>query len=457
MKTARLKKRRVLPVILILLAVAAAGIGGWLWFDANVDRSGWAPRNGTGYYRDFHGKRVSGWLEVEDRAFYFAPDCSMVTGWQDIDGERYYFAPQGEVGAGKGTMATGWQEIGGKRYWFGPDGKMAVGWIEENGDRYYLGEDGATVSGWLELDGSRYYLEDDGKMAVGWLELEKRYYLTEDGTPASGALTLEGTPYYFWEDGSMFHGWIDLEGGRFYYLPEGGTATGWQEIGGRTFLFDDGGAMVTGWYQDGEYRYYFRRDEGMATGPNNIDGEHFYFTPDGIYVLLVNADNPVPQSYQPNLVTLEGDFLVSESCLDAMRKMLGDCAAAGYQYSINNTYRGYDEQLDILDTRIERYMEEFELDYDEARKRVLKEVALPGTSEHQLGLSADINGKGEESVPWLVEHCWEYGFILRFPGDKSHITGIVNEPWHFRYVGTKVSLPMRDNGLCLEEYLGAAK
>ncbi len=83
-------------------------------------------------------------------------------------------------------------------------------------------------------------------------------------------------------------------------------------------------------------------------------------------------------------------------------------------------------------------------------------MALPGTSEHQLGLCADINGKGVDSVPWLVEHCWEYGFILRFPGEKSDITGIIYEPWHFRYVGTRVSIPMRDNGLCLEEYLGAA-
>jgi len=450
------KTRRILPILFISLAVIAAGVLGWRWFDANVDRSGWAPKDGAYYYKDFHGKRISGWLELEGSWFYFGPDNAMELGWLKLDGSRYYFSPKGQAGSGLGAMATGWQDINGSRYRFGSDGKMLTGWTQDGGEYFYLGQDGKAVSGWQDIDGNRYYFREGGAMATGWLELEKRYYLGDDGTPVSGALTVDGTPYYFWEDGSMFHGWIDLEEGRFYYLPEGGVATGWQELGGRKFLFDDSGVMVTGWYQDGEYRYYFRRDEGMATGPNSIDGKHYYFTPDGIQVILVNASNPVPEGYDPKLTTLEGDFRISESCLDAMRKMLADCAAAGYVYSINNTYRSYDEQLDILETRTERFMEELELEYEEAREKALESVALPGTSEHQLGLCADINGNGVESVPWLVEHCWEYGFILRFPGEKSHITGIIHEPWHFRYVGTRVSLPMRDNGLCLEEYLGAA-
>ena len=54
---------------------------------------------------------------------------------------------------------------------------------------------------------------------------------------------------------------------------------------------------------------------------------------------------------------------------------------------------------------------------------------------------------------WLMEHCWEYGFILRYPTDKSEITGIGYEPWHYRYVGREAALAMRDSGLCLEEYV----
>ena len=93
-------------------------------------------------------------------------------------------------------------------------------------------------------------------------------------------------------------------------------------------------------------------------------------------------------------------------------------------------------------------------DYNRAREEALKTVSLPGTSEHQLGLAVDI--EGEEAHQWLEEHCWEYGFILRYPPEKEDITGISNEPWHFRYVGTDVSMDMKDSGLCLEEYLGAA-
>ena len=101
----------------------------------------------------------------------------------------------------------------------------------------------------------------------------------------------------------------------------------------------------------------------------------------------------------------------------------------------------------------------------EAEELAAKVVAVPGTSEHQLGLAVDIvstdyyvldeSQATTKTQQWLMEHCWEYGFILRYPDDKSEITGIIYEPWHYRYVGTAVSLPLRDSGLCLEEYLGA--
>ncbi len=98
-------------------------------------------------------------------------------------------------------------------------------------------------------------------------------------------------------------------------------------------------------------------------------------------------------------------------------------------------------------------MTTYDLDYDEAREKALETVALPGTSEHQLGLAVDL--LGDEAIAWFQEHCWDYGFILRYTEEKESITGIINEPWHFRYVGTAVSLDMKDSGLCLEEYLGA--
>ena len=92
-------------------------------------------------------------------------------------------------------------------------------------------------------------------------------------------------------------------------------------------------------------------------------------------------------------------------------------------------------------------------------------VALPGTSEHHTGLALDIVSSSYTALTrrqektaeqqWLMEHCWEYGFILRYPEEKGDITGIYYEPWHYRYVGREAALEIRDSGLCFEEYLAA--
>ena len=86
-----------------------------------------------------------------------------------------------------------------------------------------------------------------------------------------------------------------------------------------------------------------------------------------------------------------------------------------------------------------------------------KWVAIPGTSEHQLGIAVDINPdyekSGKEVYAWLAENAHEYGFINRYPEDKVHITGIMNEPWHYRYVGENAAKEMYEQRICLEEYL----
>ena len=99
-------------------------------------------------------------------------------------------------------------------------------------------------------------------------------------------------------------------------------------------------------------------------------------------------------------------------------------------------------------------MEKYGVSWEDAQAEALTSVAYPGTSEHHLGLAVDL--LGSEAVAWFSEHCWDYGFIVRYTADKYAITGIVDEPWHFRYVGREVALDMKDSGLCLEEYLGAA-
>ena len=98
----------------------------------------------------------------------------------------------------------------------------------------------------------------------------------------------------------------------------------------------------------------------------------------------------------------------------------------------------------------------------EAEEKVAYWVARPGTSEHQAGLAVDIVDTNYQSLDeqqeetpvqlWLMEHCAEYGFILRYPSGKSDLTGVGYEPWHYRYVGEEAAREIMDQGVCLEEY-----
>ena len=95
---------------------------------------------------------------------------------------------------------------------------------------------------------------------------------------------------------------------------------------------------------------------------------------------------------------------------------------------------------------------------EEAQQEAQNWVALPGTSEHQLGSAVDINADGihsygDEVYAWLNENSWRYGFIQRYPLDKTDITGISYEPWHYRYVGEQAAREIYERGICLEEYL----
>ena len=108
-------------------------------------------------------------------------------------------------------------------------------------------------------------------------------------------------------------------------------------------------------------------------------------------------------------------------------------------------------------------MEGLRLQRQQARKKAAAIVAPPDTSEHQLGLAVELvdasyqtRDSRQADTPaqkWLRAHCWEYGFILRYPTDKSDVTGIIYEPWHYRYVGRDYARQIYESGLCLEEWL----
>ena len=190
------------------------------------------------------------------------------------------------------------------------------------------------------------------------------------------------------------------------------------------------------------------------------------------YPILVNSDNYIPDNYQTiylvnlreycdsSVVTVKGSEILGEKyAVDALMTMLRDAQAQGMDgWQVNAGYRSIAYQQELFDERVYAYRQEG-YSGNQARAKVRQTVADPGASEHHTGLAFDIAITGEASFAstqqsvWLAQHCWEYGFILRYPADKTEITGISYEPWHIRYVGTAHSLIMRDENLCLEEYI----
>lgn len=443
----RSRNRALLMVFLVAVISILAALGVLWYYTEHMDRSGWVQQNGYYYYLDEKGQPISGWKTDGGNRYYFGLNNAMVTGWQEIDGNHYYFNPDG-------VMQTGWQDFDGSLRYFLESGIPARGWEYADGARRYFLEDGLLATGWQLIDGMRCYLSQGGTPVSGWLEnQEGRFYLDENGIPIGGLAQLEGKTYYFYQgSGVMAQGLVDLEDGRYFFGEDGSMQTGWQQIGEDTFYFNESGTMHTGWLQEGEYSYYFLENGAMTVSPTVIDGETCFFTPTGIYVTLVNYQYGMPENRQPELVRYGEWARVAAVAEQSLRQMILDCRATGIECWLNCGYRSKDQQQTILDERIEEYQQDG-LSYEQARAKALETVALPGYSEHETGLAMDI--VCSVTPTWLHEHCWEYGFILRYPENKTHITGIAYEHWHYRYVGTKVSMAMKDTGLCLEEYVGA--
>ena len=177
---------------------------------------------------------------------------------------------------------------------------------------------------------------------------------------------------------------------------------------------------------------------------------------------LVNAWNPLPEDFAVSLTPIGENYQVDSRCAGALHQMLEDCRAAGLSPAVCSAYRTEETQARLYANKVDRLMAQG-MSEDKARTEAARSVAVPGTSEHQLGLAVDLVDnhnwsldESQASMPaqqWLIKHSWEYGFILRYPGDKGELTGIIYEPWHYRYVGKEAARVIHQQGLCLEEYL----
>ena len=179
-------------------------------------------------------------------------------------------------------------------------------------------------------------------------------------------------------------------------------------------------------------------------------------------LILVNPWNEVPEDYEVKLTRLKNEQAVDSLCYPMLQQMMDDCRADGLNPYICASYRTMKKQKALFADKVKRVLLEG-CPKDEAEDEAAKTVARPGTSEHQLGLALDIVDADDpqletwqEDTPvqqWLMKNSWKYGFVLRYPPEKSSITGIIYEPWHYRYVGRQAAEEMHNKGLCLEEYL----
>lgn len=195
------------------------------------------------------------------------------------------------------------------------------------------------------------------------------------------------------------------------------------------------------------------------------------------YVFLVNQEYPLHDDYEdqsltgiksPYLQPLYNNMRLSEKALFNLNKMSEDYYKENKAPMILvSTYRDYSHQERLFNTRIAANRNNFGLNYEDAYKKAAEIIAIPGTSEHQSGLAIDFSNanllkKGttlvnnfsqEKEGKWLLNKGKDYGFILRYPKEKTDITKIVFEPWHYRYVGHPHSGIMFEKDWTLEEYL----
>ena len=173
-------------------------------------------------------------------------------------------------------------------------------------------------------------------------------------------------------------------------------------------------------------------------------------------LIVVNRWNVLPEDYSVELMELSNGQKIDSRIYPALQEMFDAARAEGIYPIVREGYRTAEEQQEILDEKIQIYINQ---GYSQSRaERTAKEwVALPGTSEHQLGIAVDINAdkskcSNDKVYEWLAENAYKYGFILRYPAGKQENTVTSYEPWHYRYVGVEAAREIYEQGICLEEY-----
>ena len=184
--------------------------------------------------------------------------------------------------------------------------------------------------------------------------------------------------------------------------------------------------------------------------------EDIHYTRIKDYDFIVNKNNRLPSSYIPNdLELINESYSLKDKYLRhdariAFEEMSKQAKKEGYNIIAVSTYRSYDYQEKLYN----HYVEKKGINYADMAS------ARAGHSEHQTGLAVDVadmsydydNFENTKEFKWMQKNSYKYGFILRYPKAKFHITGFKYEPWHYRYVGKKIAEYIQKNKITLEEY-----
>ncbi len=205
--------------------------------------------------------------------------------------------------------------------------------------------------------------------------------------------------------------------------------------------------------------------EAPSTAPaEQLSGETVSFDKAELnewYLKVASPAYPVDQSFVPETGLIKSangtTYKVDKRILEPLKEMIAAAKKDGVTLSIISAYRSFDYQTGLFDKKVKE-QETNGYKGEEAKSVAATIVARPGTSEHQLGLALDFNYLSEKyanskELTWLREHGPDYGFILRYEKGKEEITGVIYEPWHFRYVTPKHAKEITRRGITLDEYV----
>ena len=179
-------------------------------------------------------------------------------------------------------------------------------------------------------------------------------------------------------------------------------------------------------------------------------------------LILINKEHHIPDDYEFELATIRGQIKSDVRVMPYVLNMINAAKEDGVTIYICSPYRSVEKQEVLFKKKQRQYMRKGYSE-EEAYELTSQTIAIPGTSEHQVGLAFDFISNDHRTLDaafaetdggrWLKDHCAEYGFILRYPLGKENITKIEFEPWHFRYVGVAAATEIMERDICLEEYV----